>query len=131
MKKLYNLLILLILGIVSMHAQSGIYGIIKDEDSGEVLVGAAIYNDSLQIGTVTDFNGYYIRGKSFYVPNQKGGLIMNRFAAGLIAGSIVTALGVGMIIFDKDTKDKITSKGRKAVRRAEDAMDSFTENYLK
>ena len=59
MKKLYNLLILLILGIVSMHAQSGIYGIIKDEDSGEVLVGAAIYNDSLQIGTVTDFNGYY------------------------------------------------------------------------
>lgn len=59
MKKLYNLLILLILGIVSLHAQSGIYGIIKDEDSGEVLVGAAIYNDSLQIGTVTDFNGYY------------------------------------------------------------------------
>lgn len=59
MKKLFNLLILLILSIVALHAQSGIYGIIKDEDSGEVLVGAAIYNDSLQIGTVTDFNGYY------------------------------------------------------------------------
>ena len=56
---------------------------------------------------------------------------MNRFAAGLIAGSIATAVGIGFMIFDKETKDKITSKGRKAVRRAEDAMDSFSENYLK
>ena len=59
MKKLCNLLILLFLAIVALHAQSGIYGVIKDEDSGELLVGAAIYNDSLQIGTVTDYNGYY------------------------------------------------------------------------
>ena len=59
MKKLYNLLILLILSVVTMHAQSGIYGVIKDIDSGEVLVGAAIYNDSLQKGTITDYNGYY------------------------------------------------------------------------
>ena len=59
MKKLFNLLILLFLGIVAMHAQSGIYGIIKDADSGELLVGAAIYNDSLQKGTITDYNGYY------------------------------------------------------------------------
>ena len=59
MKKLYNLLILLFLALATMHAQSGIYGVIKDIDSGEVLVGAAIYNDSLQIGTVTDYNGYY------------------------------------------------------------------------
>ena len=42
-----------------MFAQSGIFGVVKDEDTGEALVGAAIYNDSLQIGTVTDFNGYY------------------------------------------------------------------------
>ena len=52
-------MILLFLSIVAMHAQSGIYGVIKDIDSGEVLVGAAIYNDSLQKGTITDFNGYY------------------------------------------------------------------------
>jgi len=42
-----------------MFAQSGIFGIVKDEDTGELLVGAAVYNDSLQIGTVTDYNGYY------------------------------------------------------------------------
>ena len=59
MKKIYNLLILLFLSIVALHGQSGIYGVIKDEDSGELLVGAAIYNDSLQIGTVSDYNGYY------------------------------------------------------------------------
>ena len=59
MKRLFILLILMLLSIVTLHAQSGIYGVIKDEDSGELLVGAAIYNDSLQIGTVTDYNGYY------------------------------------------------------------------------
>ena len=59
MKKIYNLLILLFLSVITLHAQSGIYGVIKDEDSGELLVGAAIYNDSLQIGTISDYNGYY------------------------------------------------------------------------
>lgn len=42
-----------------MRAQTGIYGVIKDADSGEILVGAAIYNDSLQKGTITNYNGYY------------------------------------------------------------------------
>ncbi len=59
MKKLYILLILLQLASLSLFAQSGIYGVIKDADSGEVLVGAAVYNDSLQKGTVTNYNGYY------------------------------------------------------------------------
>ena len=59
MKKLYILLILLQLASLSVLAQSGIYGTIKDADSGEVLVGAAVYNDSLQKGTVTNYNGYY------------------------------------------------------------------------
>ena len=59
MKKLYILLILLQLVSLSAIAQSGIYGVIKDADSGEVLVGAAVYNDSLQKGTVTNYNGYY------------------------------------------------------------------------
>ena len=56
---------------------------------------------------------------------------MNRFATGLIAGSIATAVGIGFMIFDKDTKAKITAKGRKAVRKAENAMDDFAEHYLK
>ena len=59
MKKTYILLIMILLASLSAYAQSGIYGVIKDEDTGEVLVGAAVYNDSLQKGTVTNYNGYY------------------------------------------------------------------------
>ena len=59
MKKLYILLILLQLASLKMFAQSGIYGVVKDEDSGELLIEAAIYVDSLHIGTTTNFNGYY------------------------------------------------------------------------
>ena len=47
------------LACLNMLAQSGIFGVIKDSDSGEVLIGAAVYNDSLQKGTITNFNGYY------------------------------------------------------------------------
>ncbi|MCR5036614.1 MAG: TonB-dependent receptor [Bacteroidales bacterium] len=59
MKRFYILLIFNLLTTITVFAQSGIFGVVKDEDTGEALVGAAIYNDSLQIGTVTDFNGYY------------------------------------------------------------------------
>lgn len=58
MKKTYLFIIILLVSM-GVYAQSGIFGVIKDEDTGEVLVGAAIYNDSLQIGTVTNYNGYY------------------------------------------------------------------------
>lgn len=56
---------------------------------------------------------------------------MNRFATGLIAGSIATAVGIGFILFDKDTKAKITESGRRAVKKAGNAMDDFADNYLK
>lgn len=59
MKKLYLLLIIFILSCLKMSAQSGIYGVVKDNGSGELLVEAAIYIDSLQIGTTTNYNGYY------------------------------------------------------------------------
>lgn len=59
MKRLYIILILLALTPLKTIAQSGIFGVIRDTDSGEALVGAAIYNDSLQKGTVTNYNGYY------------------------------------------------------------------------
>ena len=59
MKKVYILLIIIMLASLSAIAQSGIYGVVKDEDSGELLVEAAVYIDSLQIGTTTNFNGYY------------------------------------------------------------------------
>lgn len=59
MKRLSMLLILIQLVSFGAYAQTGIFGTIKDADSGETLVGAAVYNDSLQKGTITDYNGYY------------------------------------------------------------------------
>lgn len=59
MKRFYLILILLIFSALTIEAQTGIYGVIKDEDSATPLVGAQIYVDSLQLGTVTDYNGYY------------------------------------------------------------------------
>jgi len=59
MKKTLIFWVLLTLTAFTMRAQTGIYGVIKDADSGEILVGAAIYNDSLQKGTITNYNGYY------------------------------------------------------------------------
>lgn len=39
--------------------QSGVFGVIKDIDTHELMIGAAVYIDSLQIGTTTNENGYY------------------------------------------------------------------------
>ena len=50
---------LLQLTTLKILAQTGVYGVVKDADSGEALVEAAIYIDSLQIGTTTNYNGYY------------------------------------------------------------------------
>ena len=47
------------LASLKIFAQTGIYGVVKDDDSGELLLEAAVYVDSLQIGTTTDYNGYY------------------------------------------------------------------------
>ena len=59
MKKVVILLVFMLLATLEIIGQTGIYGVIRDADSGEMLVGAAIYNDSLQKGTVTNYNGYY------------------------------------------------------------------------
>lgn len=58
MKKII-LSLILTLSAAFLYAQSGIFGVIKDDDSGELLAGVAIYVEALQSGTTTDFNGYY------------------------------------------------------------------------
>lgn len=59
MKKIFILLNFILLAIGDISAQSGIFGVVKDEDSGELLFNAAIYVDSLHVGTTTDYNGFY------------------------------------------------------------------------
>jgi len=61
MKKLiFIILSLFLFSLTETKAQqSGVIGVIKDIDTKELMIEAAVYIDSLQIGTTTDENGYY------------------------------------------------------------------------
>ena len=68
MKRIFILLVLLI-GITSVKAQekATLSGYIKDAESGETLLGAAVYIQSLQLGVTTNIYGFY----SLSVPKGK------------------------------------------------------------
>lgn len=59
MKRLKTVLLLCIIGI-TVHAQNiTLSGYIRDESNGEVLIGATIYVEELELGTVTNTYGFY------------------------------------------------------------------------
>ncbi|MGN0032356.1 MAG: carboxypeptidase-like regulatory domain-containing protein [Candidatus Limimorpha sp.] len=59
MKKLLTICAIFLTLTEVFGQQSGIYGTIRDEETGELLIDAAIYIDSLQIGCTSNENGYY------------------------------------------------------------------------
>lgn len=60
MKKFLLLIILLIFSAVGVLAQQfSISGFVRDDASGEPLIGATIYEPNLKLGTTTNQNGYY------------------------------------------------------------------------
>lgn len=60
MKQIFVIISFLFLALTEAKAQQlELFGVVKDADSQEHLVGAAVYIDSLQVGTTTDENGYY------------------------------------------------------------------------
>ncbi|HCS19595.1 MAG TPA: TonB-dependent receptor, partial [Bacteroidetes bacterium] len=60
MKKFLLLIILLIFSTVGVLAQEfSVSGFVRDEDSGEPLIGATIYEPNLKLGTTTNQNGFY------------------------------------------------------------------------
>ncbi len=60
-KRTFVIFHLLILGIVSVHAQQNftIIGRVTDETSGEDLIGVTIIEDGTSIGTITNVYGFY------------------------------------------------------------------------
>lgn len=59
-KRIFVILSFLIFAMTNIQAQqSGVFGVVKDIDTKELMIGAAVYVDSLQIGTTTDENGFY------------------------------------------------------------------------
>ena len=59
MKKLFSIIAMLLLMSDVIGQQTAIFGTIRDEATGEPLFDAAIYIDSLQIGSTSNENGYY------------------------------------------------------------------------
>ena len=56
---------------------------------------------------------------------------MNRFTAGLIAGGIVTAIGMSFAMNDSETRRKLARTGRKVIKQASNAMDDFADNVMR
>lgn len=54
---------------------------------------------------------------------------MNKFATGLLAGSVVAALGVGYAMNDKKTKKQVMRQGKKIVSKAGHVVDEMTDMF--
>lgn len=48
---------------------------------------------------------------------------MKKFTTGLIAGSIIGAIGLTCALSDKKTRQKLVHSGKKMIGKAEDVMD--------
>jgi len=62
---------------------------------------------------------YVIEGKFF----------MNYFATGVIAGSLVAAVSVGLLMSDSRTRRRIARGRRHAIRKTEDLIDGVTDMF--
>ena len=54
---------------------------------------------------------------------------MRHFASGLLAGGIIAAVGVGMIMSDSKTRRKIERGRRSAMRKTENLIDEVTDMF--
>ena len=50
---------------------------------------------------------------------------MNRFATGMIAGGIVAAIGVSILMSDERSRRRVYKSGRRAMRRAGDMFNDM------
>ena len=62
------------------------------------------------------------------MPLYERGQNMN-FTAGLIAGSIVAAIGVGMLMSDNKTRKKVVKGSRKAMRKTENIISDVSDMF--
>lgn len=59
MKKVFTLILSLLISLAQAEEKATLSGYIKDATSAETLIGASVYAPQLKIGTTTDFNGFY------------------------------------------------------------------------
>ena len=54
---------------------------------------------------------------------------MNRFASGLLAGSIIGAIGVTYIMADNKTRRRVVRANRRAMRKTEDLINGVSDIF--
>lgn len=54
---------------------------------------------------------------------------MRRFTSGLIAGSVIGAIGLSYAMSDKRTRRRIARDGRKVMNKANDMIDNVTDMF--
>lgn len=59
MKKVFTLILSLLISLAQAEEKATLSGYIKDAASAETLIGASVYAPQVKIGTTTDFNGFY------------------------------------------------------------------------
>lgn len=55
---------------------------------------------------------------------------MKKFAAGMILGGAMTMAGIGCMMKDKRTYQKMAKKGKRMVVKAEEAIDDMMDSML-
>lgn len=55
---------------------------------------------------------------------------MRRFTMGLMAGTMMTAVGIGYLLQDKKTCNAMLHKGKKMAVKAEDVVDDVVDGIL-
>ncbi|MGN0135503.1 hypothetical protein [Anaerotignum sp.] len=55
---------------------------------------------------------------------------MNKFTTGMLIGGAMTMAGIGYMMKDKRTYQKVAKKGKKMVVKAEEAIDDMMDNIM-
>jgi len=54
---------------------------------------------------------------------------MGRFAAGFVAGGLLSAVGLTVVVSDRRTRKRIMREGRRMAHRAGDMLDGVTKRF--
>ena len=55
---------------------------------------------------------------------------MNKFTTGMVIGGAMTIAGIGYMMKDKRTYQKVMKKGKKMAVKAEEAIDDMIDNMI-
>lgn len=55
---------------------------------------------------------------------------MNKFTTGMFIGGAMTMAGIGYMMKDKRTYQKVVKKGKKMAVKAEEAIDDMMDNIM-